>query len=72
LSVSDNGAGFEKEAALSKPMSFGLAGMRARAALLAGDLTIRSAPGKGVAVVLELPHDSAAVTHHGKNSCTLN
>jgi signal transduction histidine kinase len=55
LSVADNGAGFQKEAALSKPMSFGLAGMRERAALLAGNLAIRSAPGKGVTVVLELP-----------------
>jgi len=58
LSVADNGAGFQKEAALSKPMSFGLAGMRERAALLAGNLTIRSAPGKGVTVVLELPQTS--------------
>jgi signal transduction histidine kinase len=58
LSVSDNGAGFRTEAALSKPMSFGLAGMRERAALLEGNLTIRSAPGKGVTVVLELPQSS--------------
>ena len=43
-------------------MSFGLAGMRERAALLGGTLAIRSAPGKGVTVVLELPQDSAAVT----------
>jgi signal transduction histidine kinase len=68
LSVSDNGAGFLKEAALSKPMSFGLAGMRERAALLHGDLAIRSAPGKGVTVMLELPQSSAVVTLHGKNS----
>jgi signal transduction histidine kinase len=65
LSVSDNGAGFAKEAALSKPMSFGLAGMRERASLLGGGLTIRSVPGKGVAVMLELPQYSAAGTHHG-------
>jgi signal transduction histidine kinase len=55
LSVSDNGAGFLKDAASSKPMSFGLAGMRERAALLHGNLSIRSAPGKGATVVLELP-----------------
>jgi signal transduction histidine kinase len=72
LSVSDNGAGFAKEVALSKPMSFGLAGMRERAALLDGDLSIRSTPGKGVTVVLELPQDSAAVKVHGKNSRTVN
>jgi len=72
LSVSDNGAGFAKEAALSKPMSFGLAGMRERAVLLSGSLAIRSAPGKGVTVVLELPQDFAAGTHYGKNSRTVN
>jgi signal transduction histidine kinase len=72
LSVSDNGAGFAQEAALSKPMSFGLAGMRERAALLDGSLAIRSAPGKGVTVVLELPQGSTPVTNHGQNSRTLN
>jgi signal transduction histidine kinase len=57
--------GFAEAAAMSKPMSFGLAGMRERARLLAGDLAIRSAPGKGVTVILELPQNSAAGTHHG-------
>jgi signal transduction histidine kinase len=65
LSVSDNGTGFAKEAAMNKPMSFGLAGMRERAKLLAGDLAIRSVPGRGVTVVLELPQSSSAGMHHG-------
>jgi two-component system sensor histidine kinase UhpB len=72
LRVSDNGAGFVEEAAVSKPMSFGLAGMRERAALLDGNLTILSAPGRGVTVVLELPQDSAEGRHHAKNSRTLD
>jgi two-component system, NarL family, sensor histidine kinase UhpB len=55
LSVSDNGSGFCPEAAWSKPMSFGLAGMRERAALLSGALDVKSAPGKGATVVLKLP-----------------
>ena len=35
-------------------MSFGLAGMRERAALLGGTLAVRSAPGKGAAVTLRV------------------
>ena len=46
LSVSDNGAGFCAETA-GKPMSFGLEGMKERAALLGGTLAIRSEPRKG-------------------------
>jgi signal transduction histidine kinase len=61
LSVADNGAGFSAETALRKPMSFGLAGMRERAALLGGTLAVRSVPGKGTTVVLELPRTSARV-----------
>jgi signal transduction histidine kinase len=60
LSVCDNGKGFGAES-LGKPLSFGLAGMRERAALLGGRLAIRSVPGKGARVTLELPRDSAAV-----------
>lgn len=56
LSVTDDGAGFCAETAWRKPMSFGLAGMRERAALLGGTLTIRTAPGKGATVSLELPY----------------
>ena len=55
LSVSDDGAGFCLESAQIQPMSFGLAGMRERAALLGGSLAIRSAPSKGTTVTLELP-----------------
>jgi signal transduction histidine kinase len=58
LSVRDNGAGFRTEAALGKPMSFGLAGMRERAALLGGKLEVRSAPGRGATVTLDLPRAS--------------
>ena len=55
LSIRDNGTGFDAESAFAKPMSFGLAGMRERAALLGGTLEVRSAPGKGSTVTLELP-----------------
>jgi signal transduction histidine kinase len=55
LSVSDNGAGFDPESVPGKPLSFGLAGMRDRAALLGGTLAVRSRPGKGATVTLQLP-----------------
>jgi len=72
LSVADNGAGFSAETAGRKPMSFGLVGMRERAALLGGTLTIRSRPGKGTTVVLELPQTSARMAGNVKNSRTVN
>jgi len=55
LSVSDNGAGFSVGAVGRKPLTFGLAGMRERAALLGGTLAIRSSPGKGATISLRLP-----------------
>ena len=68
LSVRDNGTGFDAKTALAKPMSFGLAGMRERAALLGGKLQVRSAPGKGATVTLELPRDSSWVKENVQNS----
>jgi signal transduction histidine kinase len=64
LSVHDDGAGFDPGSA-AKPMSFGLAGMRDRAALLGGTLTVSSAPGKGANILLEIPRKSA----NGNHSC---
>ncbi len=70
LSVSDNGAGFRKEDVSNKPLSFGLAGMRERAALLGGRLETASAPGKGATVKLELPLGVTPTKTNGKNSRT--
>jgi signal transduction histidine kinase len=72
LSVSDNGAGFRADEAAAKPMSFGLAGMRERAALLGGTLVTSSAPGKGATVTLELPTTPAQVARNVEDSRTLN
>ena len=55
LQVSDDGAGFRADAVGGKPMSFGLCGMRERAALLGGTLVVHSAPSKGTRVTLALP-----------------
>lgn len=59
LSIRDDGAGFSPQRAEGRPLSFGLSGMRERAALLGGTLLLRSAPGKGATVILELPRASA-------------
>ncbi len=59
LSVQDNGVGFSPETARGRPLSFGLAGMQERASLLGGTLVLKSAPGKGARVILELPQASA-------------
>ena len=57
--ISDNGLGFQVGVTAAKPMSFGLAGMRERAALLGGKLAVRSARNQGTTVILELPLNSA-------------
>jgi signal transduction histidine kinase len=72
LRVSDNGAGFSTEEAFAKPMSFGLAGMRERVALLGGTLTVRSRPGKGAAIAVELPRTPVQVALDVKNTRTPN
>ncbi len=68
LSVTDDGAGFNAEKTAGKPMSFGLAGMRERARLLGGTLVLRSAPGKGTSVILQVPRNSAWEAPNGQNS----
>jgi signal transduction histidine kinase len=52
LEVSDRGRGFAAEAPSS---GLGLASMRERAAAAGGTLTVRSGPGEGTLVRLELP-----------------
>jgi signal transduction histidine kinase len=72
LRVSDNGAGFRQEDIAKKPLSFGLAGMRERAALLGGKLETTSAPGKGATVKLELPLAVTPTKTNAKNSRTID
>ena len=57
IQIKDQGAGFDVDVALSAHRSIGLAGMRERASLLYGSLTIDSSPGKGTAVTACLPLD---------------
>jgi signal transduction histidine kinase len=58
LVVEDDGRGFEVERLMHDPVDerwLGLAGMRERAELLGGRLTIESAPGMGTTVLVEVP-----------------
>jgi signal transduction histidine kinase len=55
LNVEDDGVGFRVEEALAKRDSFGLAGIRERVALLGGQFDIRSRPGIGTKIKIELP-----------------
>jgi PAS domain S-box-containing protein len=54
LSVQDNGVGFST-AASRKPHSLGLAGLRERAQLLKGTMSVQSQPGQGTTVEARIP-----------------
>ena len=54
LVVQDNGCGF-LTAAVRKPQSLGLMGVRERVQLLGGSVTINSAPGQGTCVEVYIP-----------------
>ena len=58
LSVSDDGRGFDPEAALERSAggeSLGLLGMRERVSLVSGELSIISAPGAGAVIKASFP-----------------
>jgi signal transduction histidine kinase len=51
LEIDDDGIGFEPDVA----RGFGLHGMRERVAQVEGTLTVRSAPGAGTTISVEVP-----------------
>jgi PAS domain S-box-containing protein len=55
VKIEDRGTGFDVEAALAASNTTGLAGMRERAVLLDGQLTVESSPAAGTCVTAELP-----------------
>ena len=58
LIVEDDGRGFDVEAAAERggrERRLGLAGMRERAALVGGTVTVESAPGSGTTLFVRLP-----------------
>lgn len=62
VSVIDNGKGFDP-ARVSDPHAIGLAGMRERARLIGGVLTIRSTPGTGASIIVEAPLQEEGPPH---------
>jgi signal transduction histidine kinase len=54
LEVWDNGRGIS-EREIADPRSIGLIGMRERAAMLGGEITIRGVPGQGTTVIARIP-----------------
>jgi signal transduction histidine kinase len=68
LIVEDDGCGFEADQMVRGSLPerwLGLSGMRERAELLGGQLTIESAPGAGTTVFVEMPLDRERGTHGG-------
>ncbi|UED83463.1 GAF domain-containing sensor histidine kinase [Streptomyces profundus] len=55
LRISDDGVGFDPDAMRTAGRHLGLVSMRDRAASVGGRLTVRSAPGKGTVIEMEVP-----------------
>jgi len=70
IQVEDRGIGFDPQTALTASASSGLSGMRERAALLGGRLTLESTPGSGARMLAELPlpHPPERRAGHDDNS----
>jgi len=60
LRICDNGIGFNPEDEITKTGHYGLLGIRERARLAGGTLTIDSAPGEGTQIHLTLPTGESA------------
>jgi signal transduction histidine kinase len=63
LEIEDRGVGFSPESVLSRGAGNGLSGMIERAAALGGRSTIRSSPGKGTFLRVDLPVENKLAAH---------
>ncbi|MCB9162122.1 MAG: sensor histidine kinase [Caldilineaceae bacterium] len=59
--IEDDGVGFDPYTAQANGKSLGLQGIRERAGLFDGSLTIESQPGGGTSLFVEMPYDAATV-----------
>lgn len=62
VNITDNGKGFVADR-ISDPHAVGLVGMQERSRLIGGDLVIRSAPGAGASITLEVPLPAEGSSH---------
>jgi signal transduction histidine kinase len=60
LEICDDGDGFDPMAIRTK--SFGLMGMKERVLMLAGEISVLSAPGRGTSIIVSIPVDETART----------
>jgi signal transduction histidine kinase len=69
VQIEDQGCGFDPVAVLAQHTSSGLSGMRERALLLGGELSIEAAPGEGcrLTVVLPLGEQETGAAHVPKS-----
>jgi PAS domain S-box-containing protein len=61
IQIMDNGEGFDSQSTLLSGKASGLVGIRERADLLSGNLTIQSDPGQGTHLEVEFPYQELAV-----------
>ena len=69
LTVADDGAGFEvpdELEQLAQGRHFGVTGMRERARLAGGDLSVESAPGEGCVLSVWMPAGRAGAPARGR------
>ncbi len=59
--IVDNGKGFDVEAALNAPESWGLRGIRERVAVVSGELSIESEVGKGTKIRFQIPLEGGLI-----------
>jgi len=61
LTVADDGRGVTADE-LARPTSLGVVGMRERALVVGGEVTITGSPGRGTEVVVRVPGNGGGVT----------
>jgi len=69
-SIQDNGRGFELEKILhpeAPERGFGIIGIQERVSLLGGQINIKSRPGFGTSIHIEIPYENVG-DNHGKNT----